>query len=128
MPRSLPGFECLPRCSEPMPYPMPHPMPRLLDSGRHAVRVAACLAAACLTASLPAAPASAGEPAGAGRVEHELSRTQAAALVEQRYSARVVRATSIDEDGRHLYVFRLLSPAGKIWEVRIDARSGAEVH
>jgi uncharacterized membrane protein YkoI len=79
---------------------------------------------AALLAALPAWPA---EPAQSSHAEPELSRAQAAALVQQRYAARVVRATSLQEDGHQLYVFRLLSPAGKIWEVRIDARSGAEV-
>jgi len=59
--------------------------------------------------------------------DHELSRTQATALVQRRYAARVVRASSADESGRHIYVFRLLSEGGKVWTVRIDARSGAEV-
>ena len=59
--------------------------------------------------------------------EHELTRTQATALVQKRYAARVVRAASADESGRHMYVFRLLSEGGKVWSVRIDARSGAEV-
>jgi uncharacterized membrane protein YkoI len=59
--------------------------------------------------------------------EHELSRSQAAALVQGRYAARVVRVSSADEGGRHIYVFRLLSEAGKVWQVRIDARSGAEI-
>jgi uncharacterized membrane protein YkoI len=59
--------------------------------------------------------------------DHELSRTQATALVQRRYAARVVRASSADEGGRHIYVFRLLSEGGKVWTVRIDARSGAEI-
>jgi hypothetical protein len=59
--------------------------------------------------------------------EHELSREQAVALVQKRYGARVVRADMADRDGRHLYVFRLLSPGGKVWIVRVDARSGAEL-
>ena len=47
--------------------------------------------------------------------------------MQKRYGARVVRASDTDEDGRHLYVFKLLSEAGKVWIVRIDAHSGAEV-
>jgi hypothetical protein len=58
----------------------------------------------------------------------ELSRAQAIALVQGRYRARVVRTTlSQDKDGRRLYVFRLLSGSGKVWTVRIDAQTGAEV-
>jgi hypothetical protein len=91
------------------------------------LRLAARLAA-LLAASLGVAPLPAGENAAAERAEHELTRSQATALVQQRYGARVVRAGSSEEGGRHIYVFRLLSPAGKVWEVHIDARSGAEVH
>lgn len=77
----------------------------------------------CLSGPSPAA-----ESATAPRAERELTPSQATALVQQRYGARVVRASSTDEGGRHIYVFRLLSQAGKVWEVHIDARSGAEVH
>jgi uncharacterized membrane protein YkoI len=63
----------------------------------------------------------------AERAEQELSREQAVALVQKRYGARVVRAALLDQDGRHLYVFRLLSAAGKVWIVRVDARTGTEV-
>jgi Peptidase propeptide and YPEB domain len=61
------------------------------------------------------------------RAEQELSREQAVALVQKRYGARVVRAELLNQDGRHLYVFRLLSAAGKVWIVRVDARTGTEV-
>jgi hypothetical protein len=59
--------------------------------------------------------------------DRELTRTQATALVQSRYAARVVRVANSDEGGRHLYVFRLLSEGGKVWQVRIDARTGLEV-
>jgi uncharacterized membrane protein YkoI len=84
----------------------------------------AALLSTCLCTSRPSAAA---DSAGAARTERELTPSQATALVQQRYAARVVRATSTDEGGRHIYVFRLLSQAGKVWEVHIDARSGAEV-
>jgi hypothetical protein len=73
-----------------------------------------------------ATPPAAAQPIEA-RAEHELSREQAVAMVEKRYAARVVRADIADQDGRRLYVFRLLSSGGKVWIVRVDARSGAEV-
>jgi hypothetical protein len=74
-------------------------------------------------------PVSLSRAAGAPEtaIVHELSQTQATALVQQRYAARVVRASLSDEGGRRLYVFLLLSGGGKVWTVRIDARSGAEV-
>jgi hypothetical protein len=59
--------------------------------------------------------------------DHELSREQVVALAQKRYGARVVRADTADQDGHHLYVLRLLSPAGKVWVVRVDARNGTEV-
>lgn len=77
-------------------------------------------------APCPASPKVDAAPAET-RSEHELSREQALALVQKRYGARVVRADTADQGGRHLYVFRLLSAAGKVWIVRMDARSGAEV-
>jgi hypothetical protein len=61
------------------------------------------------------------------RAERELTRVQATEMVQKRYGARVVRASDTDEGGRHLYVFKLLSEAGKVWIVRIDVHSGAEV-
>ena len=85
-------------------------------------------AAAALGAATPclASPKPDAVP-GEARSEHELTREQAVALVQKRYGARVVRADIADQSGRHLYVFRLLSAAGKVWIVRVDARSGAEV-
>jgi len=61
------------------------------------------------------------------RSNGELTRTQAEALVQKRYGARVVRASTADEEGRRIYVFRLLSAGGKVWTVRIDAHSGVEL-
>jgi hypothetical protein len=49
------------------------------------------------------------------------------ALVQKHYGARVVRTDIADQGGRRLYVFRLLSSGGKVWIVRVDARSGTEV-
>jgi uncharacterized membrane protein YkoI len=57
----------------------------------------------------------------------ELSREQAIALVQRRYHARVVRTTLIEQQGRHVYVFRLLSSGSHVWTVRIDAKTGAQL-
>jgi uncharacterized membrane protein YkoI len=69
--------------------------------------------------------ASALEPAG----KSEISREQATQQLQKRYgnAARVVRTDVIEEGGHHVYVFRLLSVNGRVWVVRIDAHSGAEV-
>jgi Peptidase propeptide and YPEB domain len=71
-----------------------------------------------------AAPGATALPPAAG---NELSKAQAIALVQGRYRARVVRTTLSQDKGRPLYVFRLLSGSGKVWTVRIDAHTGAEV-
>jgi len=55
----------------------------------------------------------------------DMSMDQAVRMVEQRYHARVVKAETQHDDGRTLYVLRLLSDAGKVWTVRVDAASGA---
>ena len=72
-----------------------------------------------------ATPGATALPPAAG---NELSKAQAIALVQGRYRARVVRTTLLqDKGGRSLYVFRLLSGSGKVWTVRIDAHTGAEI-
>jgi uncharacterized membrane protein YkoI len=60
---------------------------------------------------------------------HEISREQATQELQKRYgnAARVVRSDVIEQGGHHVYVFRLLSANGRVWVVRIVARSGFEV-
>jgi len=73
---------------------------------------------AAAPAATPAPPAQAGPT---------LSRAQATVLVQKRYGARVVRTDIEQRGGREVFVFRLLSAGSKVWTVRIDAESGAEV-
>jgi len=54
-----------------------------------------------------------------------LSLDEAVARAERRHDARAVRAEAIREDGRTVYRIRLLSPDGRVFEVRVDARTGA---
>jgi len=82
-----------------------------------------CVAAPKTVANAQPAPT----PAPPAATQPELSREQAVALVQKRYGARVVRAEFLDQEGRHVYVFRLLSAAGRVWIVRVDARTGTEV-
>jgi uncharacterized membrane protein YkoI len=91
-----------------------------------AVALGGALVAAPLHAATPNS-AAVPQPEGAEHAAHDLSREQAVAMVQTRYGARVVRTDFVDQDGRHLYVFRLLSAAGKVWIVRVDARTGSEV-
>jgi len=54
-----------------------------------------------------------------------VSMDQAVRMVEERYHARVVKAETQHDEGRTLYVLRLLNDAGKVWTVRVDAASGS---
>jgi uncharacterized membrane protein YkoI len=96
---------------------------QLARRGCRLLFAAAVLGAAGLCAASPQSQA----PAPQSRTDHELSREEATALIQKRYGARVVRTDIADQDGRRLYVFRLLSSASKVWIVRVDARTGAEV-
>ena len=62
---------------------------------------------------------------GMFRVAGGMSIDQAVAMVEKRFQARVVRAEAREEDGRTIYVLRLLNDSGRVWIVRVDAQSGA---
>ena len=73
-----------------------------------------------------AAPAAPVEPVGrtvATRVA--VSMDQAVKMVEQRFHARVVKAEAQKDDGRTVYVLRLLNDSGKVWTVRVDASDGS---
>jgi uncharacterized membrane protein YkoI len=54
-----------------------------------------------------------------------LSMDQAVKMVERRFHARVVKAETERGNGRTVYVLRLLSDAGRVWTVRVDAADGA---
>ncbi len=62
-----------------------------------------------------------------GRVvlaDGRISMQQAVKLAEQKFKARVVRAESQNEDGKTVYVLRLLNDSGRVWTVRVDAATG----
>lgn len=46
--------------------------------------------------------------------------------LQRRYNARVLRVEEADENGRHVYLIRLLS-GERVWTVRVDARTGREL-
>ena len=50
---------------------------------------------------------------------------QAVKMAEQRFKARVVRAEAQQNEGRTVYVLRMLNDSGRVWTVRVDASSGA---
>jgi uncharacterized iron-regulated membrane protein len=53
-----------------------------------------------------------------------VSLDQAVEMAEKRYAARVVRADAREQDGRTVYVLRLLNESGRVWTVRVDAATG----
>jgi uncharacterized membrane protein YkoI len=54
-----------------------------------------------------------------------VSMDQAIQMAERQYGARVVRASVSEDNGRRVYVLRLVSEQGRVWTVRVDAASGA---
>jgi uncharacterized membrane protein YkoI len=62
---------------------------------------------------------------GLVRASAGMSLDQAVSMVERRFKARVVRADARQEDGRTVYVLRLLNDSGRVWTVRVDASTGA---
>jgi hypothetical protein len=67
----------------------------------------------------------AAEPASLHAVfQSGISLDEAVSRAEQRYRARVVRTDVQDEDGRKVYVLKLLSEDGRVFTVRIDAATG----
>ncbi len=63
-----------------------------------------------------------GDMAGAQR--DGISLDEAVRMAESQYHAKVVRTDVQDEDGRKVYVLKLLSEGGRVVTVRIDAASG----
>ncbi|HWX69641.1 MAG TPA: PepSY domain-containing protein [Steroidobacteraceae bacterium] len=89
---------------------------------------AAAATAALLVSAAAATLQSAATPPAASPLvmpRSGLSMDQAVRMVEERYHARVVKAQTEQDEGRTLYVLRLLNDAGKVWTVRIDASSGS---
>jgi uncharacterized membrane protein YkoI len=71
------------------------------------------------------APALAEPPGRASAGTHVMSLDEAVSMAERRFQARVVRADSQQENGRTVYVLRLLNESGRVWTVRVDAATGA---
>ena len=57
-------------------------------------------------------------------VRDGVSLDEAVSRAERQYRARVVRTDVQDEDGRKVYVLKLLSEDGRVFTVRIDAATG----
>jgi hypothetical protein len=70
------------------------------------------------------AGAAAAEQAVVAAARDGISLDEAVSRAERQYHARVVRTDVQDEDGRKVYVLKLLSEDGRVFTVRIDAQSG----
>jgi uncharacterized membrane protein YkoI len=68
--------------------------------------------------------AAAPERAVVAVINDQISLDEAVSRAERQYRARVVRTDVQDEDGRKVYVLKLLSEDGRVFTVRIDAQSG----
>jgi hypothetical protein len=86
--------------------------------------LATVLAAAMIGAGAWAAPAPGGAATHSSAAPSGLSMGQAVRMVEQRFAARVVRAGTEQQDGRTVYVLRVLDRSGRVFTVRVDAASG----
>jgi hypothetical protein len=63
--------------------------------------------------------------AGVTAVRHDgISLDEAVRRAESQFHAKVVRTDVQDEDGRKVYVLKLLSEDGRVVTVRIDAATG----
>lgn len=56
-----------------------------------------------------------------------ISLDEAVNRAERKYRARVIRAETRESNGRRIHQLRLLSDDGRVWTVRIDAATGAEL-
>ncbi len=59
-----------------------------------------------------------------GLAERQISMDEAVDMAQRRYNARVVRAEVSDRGGRRVYLLRLLSDDGRVFNVRVDAATG----
>lgn len=65
-------------------------------------------------------------PGGARTLQSGISMDEAVDRAQKRFNARVVRAEVSEQDGRRVYVLRLLSEGdGRVFVVRVDAETGA---
>ncbi|MDY0065723.1 MAG: PepSY domain-containing protein [Steroidobacteraceae bacterium] len=55
-----------------------------------------------------------------------VSLDQAVQMVQRRYGARAVKAETVRQGERRVHKIRLLSAEGKVWNVIVDAQTGAE--
>jgi uncharacterized LabA/DUF88 family protein len=81
------------------------------------------------TAASSARPADRGRGPQGGDLRvlqgRQVSMDEAIEMAQRRFNARVVRAEVAERDGRRVYVLRLLSEDGRVFNVRVDAATGS---
>jgi uncharacterized membrane protein YkoI len=63
-------------------------------------------------------------PALRSLADRQISMDEAVDMAQRRYNARVVRAEVSERGGRRVYLLRLLSDDGRVFNVRVDAATG----
>jgi len=105
-----------------------HPVMRKLRQGLLPALIIACFAPSAQAQGMPGPDLSGAGVAERGstvEVRHDgISLDEAVSRAESQYHARVVRTDVQDEDGRKVYVLKLLSDGGRVFTVRIDAATG----
>lgn len=54
-----------------------------------------------------------------------LSMNKLLRRVRQRYPGELLDAELEKDDGRYEYEFKILTPQGQVWEIEVDAQTGA---
>jgi uncharacterized membrane protein YkoI len=89
------------------------------------MRILLFLALAVNAALAAAASHSDPDPTAFRVASGAITMDQAVKMAEQRFKARVVRAEAQQDNGRTIYVLRMLADSGRVWTVRVDASSGS---
>lgn len=89
-----------------------------------------CALAVLLLAAVPPAATAQAEGAVAGGAARTLAGPgltldEAVARMERKFKARAVRVEEKRRDGRTVYRIRLLSDDGRVFDVEVDAATGA---
>jgi uncharacterized membrane protein YkoI len=72
-------------------------------------------------------PVATGERIASALADSRMSMDQAVKMAEQKFKARVVKAEMQDQDGKTIYVLRMLNDSGRVWTVRVDASTGTVI-
>jgi uncharacterized membrane protein YkoI len=89
----------------------------------------AASAAVCAVsvAAVQTAPVATRERLAIALADNRMSMDQAVKMAEQKFKARVVKAEMQDQDGKTIYVLRMLNDSGRVWTVRVDASTGTVI-